>query len=221
MKAKALLAKLRGDERFPSLLALVNLADTKRRNAHLGAVAVDRDITDFERALWGAARATDCFAQVGGDAWVVLGAPRLDAIRAAYARVDAYEAGWRLVAERGGEIREARGAARTTIARDLRALTARVDAASEIPDVVARLDLALFKVPVGELGWDLARAERNAPEGPRWSCVAEYPASHECPMCAGAAFAWDDGDGAVYSGDGRCLGCGAAVRLEDAGALAP
>lgn len=219
MRVGLLLAALRGDEAFPSTLSLVNLADTKRRNAHLGAVAVDGDIADFERALAAGIGADARAARVAGDAWLVLGPARLEVVRAAYARREPYDAGWRVVATRGGAVREARGIARTTIARDLRALAAPVPSAAAIEVVAARLDEALWRVPVGETGWDLVRADAHAP-GARWSCVAEYPSSYTCPSCGGAAFAWIDGDGAVYSGSGRCLGCGASLEVSDAGALA-
>lgn len=57
------LAELVGDEaRFPATLLHVNLADTKRRNAHLGHGRVDGDIRAFDAVLRAATTRAWCVA---------------------------------------------------------------------------------------------------------------------------------------------------------------
>lgn len=217
MRLERLLATLTGDEPFPTRLLACNLADTKRRNAHLGHAVVDEDIARFDALLGEAARPGSRLARVGGDAWLVLGdeGPALvDAICTRYAETRPYRAGWRCRARSAGEDREASEVVTTSIARAARFVSAPVRSREEIGAVAERLAEAIGGAPVGEL----CALEGLAAPAPRWCCVARYPeVAFYCPFCRGSRFEWTDGDSGVYSGDGRCAACGAEVAFTDAG----
>ena len=99
VKLERLLYTLTGGEPFPSELVLCNLADTGRRNSHLGSSVVDQDIATFDalvRKLTIAANG-ERSARVGGDEWLFLGSDGRAFARAAldeYALTQPYRAGW-------------------------------------------------------------------------------------------------------------------------------
>lgn len=220
MRLERLLATLTGDEPFPARLLLCNLADTKRRNAHLGHAAVDVDIARFDEALRAAAGPRSRFARVGGDEWLVLGddGPALvDAVCTRFGESRPYRAGWRCRATSGGVVREVSETVTTSIARTARFLSAAVRTREEIAPIASRLADAIAGAPVST---PCTLEGLAAPIRPRWCCVASYPeVALYCPFCRATGFEWVDGDSGVYSGDGRCAGCGAVVSFSDAGGL--
>jgi hypothetical protein len=222
VKLERLLSAFTGAERFPCELVLCNLADTKRRNSHLGSGAVDQDIATFDAIVGGlTTRARgERSARVSGDEWLFLGADgRAFAVAAlaAYARAEPFRAGWRCRATKDGEEREVVEIVTTTITRTVRLLGAVTSSRDDLEPVATRLAEQVWRAPVAAF----ARVEVLAPPlSPRWRCVADYPArGYACPFCAGVDLAWTDGDGAVYSGDATCKTCHAELSFADAGGL--
>jgi hypothetical protein len=91
-------------------------------------------------------------------------------------------------------------------------------------DIPSRDELELLAERLEERAWQAPVAaftrldDLVPPAGPRWECVAQYPArTYDCPFCAGTAFEWTDGDSAIYSGDAICKTCHAQLSFEDAG----
>jgi hypothetical protein len=222
VKLERLRSTFTGAERYPSELVLCNLADTKRRNSHLGSVEVDEDIATFDAIV---SRLTDLARgdrsrRVGGDEWLFLGAGGrafAEAALAEYARTQPYRAGWRCRATRSGEERDVLEVVTTSIVRTARIALAVVPSAADLQPLAARLADGIWQAPVGML----ARLEDLVqPASPRWQCVADYPArAYYCPFCAGTAFEWTDGDTAVYAGDATCNGCSAVLAFTDAGGV--
>jgi hypothetical protein len=217
-----LLRTFTGAERFPSALVLCNLADTKRRNAHLGSVAVDQDIATCDAlvsSLTELAAGERC-ARVSGDEWLFLGADGAAFARAlleAYALEQPYRAGWRCRATKDGEERNVVAEVTTTITRTMRIVGAVVSSRADLEPVATELAELVWQVPVAIFTAPADLASPSSPPVPRWQCVPHYPRPQACPFCAGAAFAWTDGDGGVYSGDGTCKTCHAEVSFRDAG----
>jgi hypothetical protein len=222
VKLERLRSTFTGDERFPAELVLCNLADTKRRNAHLGSLAVDGDIATFDAlvtALTNLEAAARC-ARVSGDEWLVLGADgRTFALAAleAYALEQPYRAGWRCRATKAGQARSVVEVVTTTIARTVRLLGAVVPSRGDLDPLAARLAEHVWQAPVATF----TRLEDLAPPtSPRWRCVTDYPArAYYCPLCAGLDLAWTDGDGAVYSSEATCEACRAELSFGDAGGV--
>jgi hypothetical protein len=220
VNVERLRSTLTGAERYPSELVLCNLADTKRRNSHLGSVEVDEDIAAFDAIvskLTELARG-DRSRRVGGDEWLFLGAGGrafAEAALAGYARTQPYRAGWRCRATKSGEAKDVLEVVTTSIVRTARIAFAVASSAEDLEPLAARLADRIWQAPVGTL----ARLEElTEPTSPRWQCVADYPArSYYCPFCAGTDFEWTDGDSAVYSGDATCKACSALLAFTDAG----
>lgn len=57
---------------LPGLLAFFDLADTKRRNSHLGYMTIDEDIAEFDRLLSLSLGSTGMARRVGGDLWLAI-----------------------------------------------------------------------------------------------------------------------------------------------------
>ena len=222
MKLERLLSTFTGGERFPSALVLCNLADTKRRNSHLGFDVVDRDIATFDALVTKLTAAGERSARVGGDAWLFLGADARAFARALlsdYALTQPYRAGWRCSATKNGEERLVTEVTTTSLTRTARLVGAVAPSRDELEPLATRLADLLWQAPVATF---TLLEELAPPTTPRWECVAAYPArTYDCPFCAGTTFEWTDGDSAVYSGDAVCTTCRATLSFCDAGGLAP
>jgi hypothetical protein len=222
VKLERLRSTFTGIERFPSELVLCNLADTKRRNAHLGSLTVDADIARFDalvRELTNLEGGERC-ARVSGDEWLFLGADGRAFARAAleaYSLEQPYRAGWRCRATKDGEERSVVEVVTTTIARTVRLLGSVISSRGDLEPVATRLAEHVWQAQVATF----TRLEEVAPPtSPRWACVADYPArALYCPFCAGLDLAWTDGDSAVYSGDATCKACHAELSFADAGSV--
>lgn len=222
MKLERLLSTFTGGERFPSELVLCNLADTKRRNSHLGFDTVDRDIATFDAIVTNLPNreSGERSARVSGDEWLFLGADGrafAQAILSEYSLTQPYRAGWRCRATKDGEEKLVVEVLTTSLTRTARIAGAAVSSREDLEPVAARLAERAWQAPVAAFTLldDLVR-----PASPRWECVAEYPArTYYCPFCAATAFEWTDGDDAVYSGDAICKTCHATLSFHDAGGL--
>jgi hypothetical protein len=217
-----LLGTFTGAERFPCELVLCNLADTKRRTSHLGALAVDQNIALFDAIV---SKLTivgrgERSARVSGDQWLFLGSDGRSFARSAlaeYALTQPYRAGWRCRATKAGEEKTVSEVVTTSIARTARFVLGAASSREDVDALAARLEDGIWQVEVATV----VRLEDLAPPSrPRWECVASYPArGYYCPFCAGADFEWTDGDSAVYSGDADCKTCRATLAFTDAGGV--
>ena len=224
MKLEQLLRTFTSSERFPAELVLCNLADTKRRNCHLGSSVGDQDIATCDalvKKLTIAANG-ERSARVSGDEWLFLGADArafARALLAEYAITQPYRVGWRCHATKNGEEKIVDEVLTTSLTRTARFVGAVVASRDDLESLAGRLAERIWQAPVATFAFleDLA-----PPTPPRWQCVAAYPErAYYCPFCEGAGVEWTDGDGAVYSGDGICKTCSATLSFTDAGGLSP
>lgn len=222
MKLERLLSTFTGAERFPSELVLCNLADTKRRNSHLGSLEVDGDIATFGALVSKLTNGDggDRSARVSGDEWLFLGAKgRAFALAALadYELVQPYRSGWRCGAKKGGEEKSVLAVTTTSITRTARFVGAVAPSRDALEPLAARLADQIRQAPVATF---TLLEELTAPPSPRWQCVAAYPSrAYYCPFCKCTTIDWTDGDSAVYSGDGVCRDCRAELSFTDAGAV--
>ena len=220
VKLERLLHTFTGQERFPSELVLCNLADTKRRNSHLGSDVVDRDISAFDALVRKLTKSEsgERWARVSGDEWLFFGADVqafTQAALAEYALTQPYRAGWRCHATKDGEEKSAIEVVTTSLSRSARFVGAVVSSRGEVASVAAGLEAGVGHAPVATF---VRLEDLSPPAPPRWCCIAEYPTrAYYCPFCEGTAFEWTDGDSSVYSGDGTCKTCHAEVSFSDAG----
>lgn len=220
-----MLSTFTGAERFPSELVLCNLADTKRRNSHLGSLEVDEDIATFDALVSELTNFERGYrsARVGGDEWLFLGANGrafAESALSAYAVTKPYRAGWRCHATKDAEEKSVLAVTTTSITRTARFVgtVASSRGRGDLESLAARLADQIWQAPVAAF---TLLEELTAPPSPRWQCVATYPSrAYYCPFCKGTTIDWTDGDGAVYSGDGICTSCSANLSFTDAGSLA-
>jgi hypothetical protein len=221
VKLERLLCTFTGGERFPSELVLCNLADTKRRNSHLGFAVVDEDIATFD-ALVTKLTANDArSSRVSGDEWLFLGSGARAfavALLSDYSLTQPYRAGWRCHATKGSEEKVVTDVVTTTLTRTARLVGTVVPSRDDLEPLATRLVDLVWQAPVATFTLldDLA-----PPTTPRWECVAAYPArTYYCPFCTSTTFEWTDGDSAIYSGDAICTTCQAQLAFTDAGGIA-
>ena len=203
---------------LPGFLYSFNIADLKRRNCHLGHRVCDAEIAEFDGLLAvAAARVDGAVQRVGGDRWLMLSRSKvhdcIEAVLAAYQRVEPFDSGRRIWAKRDGEERVAKPSLPTVIRRAVRCLYAEVADQTELPSAIAALEDNNWGLPVNCLN-PLSKLSvlRRAP----WRCVEKYPEQDPtCPFCGSWNFDFTDGDDC--SSDGRCAGCGAEISIHHVG----
>src|SRR5882672_3539951 len=195
---------------LPGFVFSFNIADLKRRNTHLGHQTGDRDIAELERLLGELACADVLVARVCGQRWLMISRhnarERVQRVLDRYRRIDGISTGWSVAAAiPTGERRMDLQLVHAEIRRAIRCIYADVGTPDDLAAAIARIDANDHDLPVKQPIF-----LRDIPALPRtrWRCVSRAPAANPgCPFCAGQDFAWEDGDGSLYSGDGRCRGC--------------
>jgi hypothetical protein len=190
---------------LPGFLYSFNIADLKRRNAHLGHLEGDRDIAELDRLLATEAPRTGLVARTHGQRWLMIS--REDATRRVrsmldrYSRTDALVTGWSISAKGGyepGERRTETCVVPCEIERAVRCLYAEVATPEELSAAIVTIADNDYDLPVNEpVALDRISAL------PRTRCEG-LPA---CPVCGRQNFEWHDGYDCIFSGDGRCKSC--------------
>jgi GGDEF domain-containing protein len=198
---------------LPGFLYSFNIADFKRRNCHLGHVAGDADIAEFDALVAATARADGTAQRVGGDRWLMVSRSnandRVTNLLERYQRAEPFVSGWRLWASRSGQKRSAEARLATVIRRAVRCLYTYVASQAELAPAMAALENNNRVPPVNH---PYALSELAALRRERWRCVDQYPEDAEaCPFCGGQRFKWTDGDDC--NSDGTCEGCGAEISI--------
>jgi GGDEF domain-containing protein len=200
---------------LPGVLYSFNIADLKRRNGHLGFREGDKDIVELSAALSALESDTTIVARVAGDRWLMFSQSgeltRVQALLDAYRKSEKITAGWQIEASRNGRQRTDSLGVTTTIARAVRCLYCDVHSPGDLAHAMKTIAENDHSLPVGR---PIAVDDVPAMARDRWSCVAEYPADQPiCPFCAGHEFAWEGGDGDIYTGYGRCEACDADISI--------
>jgi GGDEF domain-containing protein len=200
---------------LPGLLVLFDMADSKRRNGHLGHQVVDGDIEELDQRVGTSVAPLGLAKRVRGDKWLVLYKtdslePVAELLRA-YRKEQKFLVGWTCSGEKNGESKMVERTASSTIVRSLRCVYCFVavsdDSAALIEKLLQHGHRAPPDIPCALS--DAANMERTG-----WSCVSSYPAEMPfCPFCEKTEFEWIDGDGNVYSGSGTCKFCGASIDI--------
>jgi len=199
----------------PGLLVLFDLAETKRRNCHLGHIVVDKDIDEFGRLIQSSVGASGLANRVRGASWLAM--YRLESLQAisellvSFHRQQEMIVGWRSTGERNGATKVTEKTVPATIIRAARCLYSAVITPKSLNVLIEKLFEECYgfspDMPI-ELG-KVVNVERSG-----WCCVSSYPSETPfCPFCERSDFEWDDGDTSVYSGTGTCKNCGAYVDI--------
>jgi hypothetical protein len=202
---------------LPGLLVLFNIADANRRNCHLGHLAVDEDIANFDRLVQMSVGASGLAKRVQGAAWLATYKTEsfhpLSAVLRAYHKQQDILVGWRSTGEKDGAARAVQRTVAATIVRAVRCLYTTVTTPQEANRSIDELFEQCHGFPpnIAVRLSDVVNTERS-----NWSCVNSYPSEMPfCPFCDGRDFEWDDGDFSIYSGSGTCRTCGAYVNIEE------
>lgn len=203
---------------LPGLLVLFDLADTKRRNCHLGHNVVANDIEEFDRLAHTSVGSSGLVRRVDGNAWLALyklepqSLQSLNALLSAYHKEQEMQVGWRSTGEKDSVQKVVERTVPTTIIRAARCLYSAVTDPQEINGLIDELfeQCGGFAPTIPMQLSDIINGERTG-----WNCVTCYPAEMPfCPFCEQHEFDWDDGDGTIYSGSGVCKNCGAHIRID-------
>jgi hypothetical protein len=200
---------------LPCYLAAFNLANTKRRNLHLGWRRVDEDISIFDALLHDTFKLEETIVKrVGGNEWVVFlhekELPLLDKVILAYSEEIAHRAGWKCRGRSpSGEVRTIEKTSKVILVRAVRCGLFRIRGIQELT-VLADQDLwpsqavPPNKITLLDPGAKITRQP--------WTCVkGAIPADEYCPFCNGTAFKNDDGDDGGYSA--LCTSCSAELEI--------
>lgn len=200
---------------LPGFVYSFNVADFKRRNVHLGHLVGDRDIADLDRALKTLDGETAFVARTGGNRWHLVSRQamdaRVEAVLSGYETSEAVWLGWRAEATRADERAVVERVLAAEVRRAVRCLRADVKSAERLDAALAEIERNDHALPVGRVHnvASLFKGERAG-----WQCVTRYPTSEPgCALCGGTRMNWEDGDGTVYNGSGKCEGCGATVAI--------
>lgn len=200
---------------LPGTLVSFNMADTLRRNCHLGHLEVDKDIAEFDALLRQAIGLKGLVKRVGGDIWLALHSHNSSLhqdILSQFHKEVPCEVGWRSTGERQGSSKSVERLVPTKIIRDVRCVYFPVERRDQLTDTIEALLSSGLTPPGIPTHLNGARIMHEQPD--RWSCVETYP--HEipfCPFCEMDQFSWMDGESHVYSGYGTCINCGATVSI--------
>lgn len=204
---------------LPGLLAFFDLADTKRRNIHLGHMAIDHDIAEFDRLLCASVGSTGMARRVGGDLWLAIypegtvseGKQVLGQVLDDYRQEKSISHGWRCRGHRDGVVEIVERIVDTTISRAARCVYFSATGRDEMNTVIYEMmQIRWTFAPSGPVSW----SEIGSYTGGKWQCVFIYPdESPFCPFCKGRAFEWEDGDGTIYNGGGTCKNCKADIDI--------
>jgi GGDEF domain-containing protein len=198
---------------LPGCLALFDLADTKRRNLHLGYNKVDQDIAWFEILLNQCIETTGIAKRIGGDKWIAFtvgSSPNYRALLQHYPQEEHVTIGviCRATSIRGDSI-VVRKQIQATIFRAFRCLYTWLEDKANFDATLEILNTWLWQCSVNEVTVYDEATLMNRPQGPRWQCLSEeVMLDKECPFCKGRGFDWYDG--ATDCATGRCEKCGAS-----------
>jgi len=202
---------------LPGFLYSFNIADLKRRNSHLGFRRVDQDIEELNRML-NAMAGCVLVKRVTAARWLMVSRRnedhRVQALLDGYRRTERITTGWMIEAI-DSTAKKQRLAKRQTvlseISRAVRCLRAEAETVAGLETAIREVAENDWNLPVNQV---LPVAGIRAMAREPWLCVARYPAEvPSCPVCEGRDFDWRDGDSSIYSGNGKCRGCGADILI--------
>ena len=204
--------------RLPGAVALLDIADCKRRNLYLGWRRVDADIRELDGLVTRTADAAGC--RVAGDQWLMAGNLTPEVLGGLLARFDHTESIEVRCISRGrqgsGPWKESIHAESIPIRRALRCLyvPARLSADALLAEWEA-LQEAVRRAPVAAVT-ELGGVTAPAPGlGQRWRSAADPCGEWKCLFCGGTEFTWTGG--ADDASEGLCSACGAEVDFRIAG----
>jgi hypothetical protein len=205
------------DFRLPGVLYSFNIADLKRRNAHLGFRTGDKDIEELDRLLTATQSDAVLMARTQSNRWLMLTQQnenaRVQAVLDRYKKTELFSAGWEIRALKSGQEKICRESVSAEIKRAVRCLYAPVKTRAALSEAIQQIDEGDHVLPVNR---PLALSEISAAMRENGDCVFQYPEhSPECPYCGGWAFTWKDSNDCVLQTDGTCTGCGAKISVRD------
>ncbi|MGA2990139.1 MAG: hypothetical protein ABSD88_06655 [Candidatus Korobacteraceae bacterium] len=203
---------------LPGFLYSFNIADFKRRNIHLSYKRGDRDIEELDRLLRALASEIGLVERTHGQRWFLISRQnaedRVRSLLNEYRRTDRHSTGWSISASKDGKREENKSKSRVVqaeISRVVRCLYVEVGAPEDLAAAIKQIEENDYGLPVNQ---PVHLLDLPGPPRTPWRCISQYPAENpSCPYCQGSDFDWEDGDDSIYTGYGRCKGCGATVSI--------
>jgi GGDEF domain-containing protein len=199
---------------LPGSVALIDIADCKRRNLLLGFERVDRDIAELDRLVRGWLGGASAGCRIAGDQWLLVGqldTGNLQTLLTDFDRAETSCIEQVRRARRRDEPWQSDVERRSiSIRRALRCLYAPDPVATleELLSVAARLQEGIARAPVGRVAM---RVEANASPTPesRWCSAEDIDFELRCPLCQSLAL--DVTGGADDATEATCTQCGAEL----------
>ncbi|HEY9839609.1 MAG: hypothetical protein ACAI44_32400 [Candidatus Sericytochromatia bacterium] len=197
---------------LPATIALVDLADTKRRNLYLGFERVDQDIAELEQLIHSTVAGAAC--RVAGDQWLLVPdeAASLQDLADRFALAEPIRLRFRSWAQdSGSEAVEAVEISYGQIERRIRCLSALCPPGSRsLLDGLMELQKYIAYAPVGRaLSLEVQLAGGLPEITSRWRCLDDTDPAPVCLLCQSQTFTWTGG--AYDCSEGICSACGARV----------
>ena len=190
------------------------MAESRRRNLHLGHHAVDTDIAELGALLRSHLGQDGASGHWGGDTWWAYvhppSLPVFDAVVAAFGRSMVITAGWECRARAvDGTQRFSSDRAAVVLHRGVRCGYVAVQHTSDLDDGLTTLQRVFWQLPVGKV---TPIAEVSTLPATAWpSLSGVIPTAWHCPFCAGDQMT--EGEGTDDSEEGQCVGCRAALDV--------
>ena len=191
----------------PGILALFNIAGTKRRNLHLGYEVVDKEIARLDELIAKEVKDRGDSKRIGGNEWLVFIYKRpiqlLEKICLEFADEQEIETGWKCIATKGVIKKQARESIPTILRRSLRCIYTPLVDKQELPVIVEEFQNEIWKIPVNSPC--LLKGDRS--KDTELKVTNQIYKSIYCPICRNTEFEWHGG--ADDSAEGSCKQCGA------------
>lgn len=199
---------------LPGYLALFNMAESKRRNLHLGFLTVNEDIAALGTLLGSHLGSLDAYGHWGGDRWWAF-APRAHlgafaAVAAAFSQSMPITAGWecRAIAPDGTE-RTSRERREVLLHRGVRCGYVAIQQMDDLEPSLEALQAVSLRLAVGQ-ATAIADLENLHPAA--WHSISEaIPVNWYCPFCSSGQLVATGGTD--NTAEGQCGGCGAELDI--------
>lgn len=203
--------------KIPGCLAVFDFADFKRRNCHLGHLAGDKDIEEFESILNKVLSEGDPWLRIAGDKWAVFTSEnsldKMNFIIRSYHRSEKVRVGWSCKASLGKETQQSETTVISTLSRALRCAYLPIISQVSLDEDFRKLTnyVGTSKVNTAQL-----YSSEDTDEPNKWTCIT-YPSNKQnCVFCENDQFEYlGDAFGPILSMEGVCKQCGAHLEYHE------
>lgn len=203
--------------KLPGCLAVFDFADFKRRNCHLGYLAGDKDIEEFESVLNSILSGTDPRLRIAGDKWAVFTSEnnlgKINTIIDSFVRSEQVKVGWICKGSLNGRTQQNTTTITSTLSRSVRCAYLRV----VHPESLAADIEKLTDYTGGcEVNVPQPFSTETTDQPNRWTCITYPSDKRACIFCGHDQFEYlGDPFGPILSMECTCKRCGAHLEFQE------